>query len=116
MSIFDAIERALDEMKGGYIYPPRGRVTVIPIVMRMTERTGSEPKEDVPDAQTAEGDTSSWHKDPVYGVFHSADYVGSVKLDINGHAVYMDADDAKKLYAQLGPVLKRYKKEHQNDE
>jgi hypothetical protein len=56
--------------------------------------------------------TDSYHTSPVYGVIHDADYKDAIPLDINGHKVYMDYDDVKKLYIQLGPALKKYKKEH----
>ena len=121
MSVFDAIDKILNEMEIAMFYPPRGRVFIMPMTVMVKEKSEDDLKRTVRKEQEecshypAE-DTQSWHKDPVYGVFHSADYVGSVKLDINGHSVFADIDDVKKLYAQLGPVLKKYKKEHMNDE
>lgn len=122
MSVFDAIEKMLNDVERMMYYPPVGRVIIMPLTVRVKkEKSEDDLKRTVQKGQeecshSPAEDTQSWHKDPVYGVFHSVDYVDSVKLDINGHSVYADVDDVKKLYAQMGPALKRYKREHLNDE
>lgn len=126
MSVFDAIEKMLNEMESMF-YPPRGRITVIPIVLRanVSRKTEGELKAYAPKKRKEDKeecscspaeDTQSLYKDPVFGVFHSVDYVDSVKLNINGHTVYADVDDVKNLYTKIGPALRKYKREHTDDE
>ncbi len=119
---FDIIDEALNEIERRFFAPVSKKIVVIPIVIKAK---GDAPKEEVKTAPKDEGKCSPApdtidgivaHKEPVFGVFHGAEPVDSIALDINGNEVFVEYDDAKKLYAQLGPALKRYKKEHATDE
>lgn len=119
---FDIIDEALNEIERRFFAPVSRKIVVIPIVIKAK---GDAPKEEVKTTPKDEGKCSPApdtidgivaHKEPVYGVFHGAKLVDGVEVDINGNTVYMDIADVKKLYAQLGPALKRYKKEHATDE
>ena len=136
MSVFDAIDELMNDIERTFLAPKRPKLA-IPIVVVKVKRSEpkAEPKaESKKDAFTEEekeaikaivkemddaeqsvilpAQSGSFHESPVYGVFHDVDYVDALALDINGNKVYMDYEDAKKLYVSLGPKLKKWKNAH----